>query len=173
MASQSTASLKLYAAFLTCGLIWAAVQTYLIHSFGFSWYIAAADGLVSSVLLGASCWLINNTLRYYQPSKGSYINILVWYAALAAMCAYGCRWLLPLLTADVAYTLFLVNSVFIRAFIDFLAIGWMAMISIIYYSMIDQKENEKPKPSSWHAMPSFKTCASSCSPTFCLIASIL
>jgi two-component system LytT family sensor kinase len=145
MTSPSTNSLKLYAAFFTCGLLWTGVQTYLIHSFGFSWYIASADGIVSSLLLGAACWLINNTLRYYQPSKGSYINILVWYAALAAMCAFGCRWILPLMTADTAYTQFLIHSVFIRAFIDFLAIGWMAMISIIYYSMIDQKENEKRK----------------------------
>ncbi|MDB5124720.1 MAG: sensor histidine kinase [Mucilaginibacter sp.] len=145
MASPSLTSSKLLAAFIVFGLLWAGVQTYLIHGFGFIWYIAAADGIVSSLLLAAACWLINNTLRYYQPSQGSYINILIWYVALAALCAFGCRWILPLITSDAAYTQFLIRSVFIRAFIDFLAIGWMAMISIIYYSMIDQKENDKRK----------------------------
>ena len=40
---------------------------------------------------------------------------------------------------------FLIQSEVLRAAIDFMAIGWMAMISIIYYSQIDQKENEKRK----------------------------
>ena len=143
MASPATS--RLYAAFLMCGLIWGGVQTYIIHSFGFIWYIASTDGLVSSILLAAACWLINNNLRYYQPGRGSYVNILIWCAALAGICTLGCRWILPLLTSDALYTKFLINSIFIRAFIGFLAIGWMAMISIIYYSQLDQKENDKRK----------------------------
>jgi LytS/YehU family sensor histidine kinase len=136
---------KLYGTFAACGLIWAAAQTYYIHSFGFLWFIAVTDGLVNTVLLSAACWLINNNLRYYQPGKGSYINILIWCAALATVCTLGCRWLLPLVTTGDAFIQFLINSVYLRGFIDFLAIGWMAMISIIYYSQIDQKENEKRK----------------------------
>lgn len=136
---------KLFTAFAACGLIWAAVQTYIVHSFGFIWYISVVDGLVSTILLAAACWLINNNLRYYQPGKGSYLNILIWCGALAAICTLACRWVMPLVTADHIYIQFLVQSVFIRAFISFLAVGWMAMISIIYYSQIDQKENERRK----------------------------
>jgi two-component system LytT family sensor kinase len=141
----TTSNTKLYGAFALCGLIWVAGQTYYIHSFGFIWYIAFTDGLVNTILLAAACWLINNNLRYYQPGKGSYINILIWCAALAIICSVGCRWILPLLTTGDAFLQFLINSVYLRGFIDFLAIGWMAMISIIYYSQIDQKENEKRK----------------------------
>lgn len=128
-----------------CGLIWASVQTYIIHTFGFNWYIASIDAVVNTVLLAAACWLINNNLRYYQPGRGSYLNILIWHAVLAGICTLGCRWILPLLTSDAAYTRFLIGSIFIRAFIVFLAIGWVGLISIIYYSLIDQKENEKRK----------------------------
>jgi two-component system LytT family sensor kinase len=144
MATTYTNS-RLYGAFILCGLVWACVQTYYIHSFGFIWFIAFTDGLVNTILLAAACWLINNNLRYYQPGKGSYINILIWCAALATICSVGCRWLLPLLTTGDAFLQFLIQSVYLRGFIDFLAIGWMAMISIIYYSQIDQKENEKRK----------------------------
>jgi two-component system, LytTR family, sensor kinase len=136
---------KLRWAFVACGVVWAALQTYIIHSFGFPWYSAAVDGVVSSTLLAAACWLINNNLRYYQPGKGSYINILIWCAALAAICMAGSRWILPYFLSETAYTSFLSQSMIIRLFTNFMAIGWMAMISMIFYGQLDQKENERRK----------------------------
>ncbi|MDB5003505.1 MAG: sensor histidine kinase [Mucilaginibacter sp.] len=130
---------------LACGLAWAGLQAYIIHGFGFLWYTATTDSGISSILLAAACWLINNNLRYYQPGKGSYINILIWCSALAAACTAGCRYILPFLNEGVVYANFMMQSLVIRFFTDFLAIGWMAMISMIWYSQIDQKENEKRK----------------------------
>ncbi len=144
MASSVTSS-RLYAGFIICGLAWAGMQTYVVHSFGFLWIIALTDGVLSSILLAAACWLINNNLRYYQPGKGSYLNILIWIGALAGICTFGCRWILPFLTSGPAYTNFLIQSLTVRFFIDFLAVGWMAMISMIWYSQLDQKDNEKRK----------------------------
>ena len=71
-------------AFLAGGLVWASLLTYLVHGFGFSWYIGLTDGIITCTLLGAACWLINNNLRYYQPGKGSYINIFIWCAGTGA-----------------------------------------------------------------------------------------
>ncbi|ASU33213.1 sensor histidine kinase [Mucilaginibacter xinganensis] len=138
-------SSKLYAAFIACGLAWTGLQSYVVHSFDFNWYIAFTDGLICSILLASACWLINNNLRYYQPEKGNYLNILIWIGALAAICTFGSRWILPFLATGPTYTRFLVNSLTIRFFTSFLAIGWMAMISMIYYSQLDQKDNEKRK----------------------------
>jgi two-component system LytT family sensor kinase len=144
--SQSSLTFsKLRWAFVACGLAWAALQSYIIHGFGFEWYIALADSVVSSILLTAACWLINNNLRYYQPGKGSYINIFFWCAALAASCTAGCRYMLPFINVGTVYANFMAQSLVIRFFTDFLAIGWMAMISMIWYAQIDQKENEKRK----------------------------
>lgn len=145
MASSQLSFSKVRMAFLTGGVVWAALLTYLIHGFGFTWFIGLLDGVISSLLLGAACWLINNNLRYFQPGKGSYVNILIWCAALAAACAFGSRWILPYITGNTVYANFVIQSVTIRLFTDFLAIGWMAMISMIYYSQLDQKENEKRK----------------------------
>jgi two-component system, LytTR family, sensor kinase len=136
---------KLRMAFLTGGLVWAALLTYLVHGFGFTWYIALADGIISSLLLGAACWLINNNLRYYTPGKGSYINLLIWTVALSLACTLGDRWILPYINVNPVYTNFLTQSLTIRFFTNFLATGWMAMISMIWYSQQDQKENEKRK----------------------------
>lgn len=145
MAITSFTFSKLRWAFVACGVVWAALQTYIIHSFGFFWYTAAIDGVVSSILLAAACWLINNNLRYYQPGKGSYINIFIWCAALAAISMAGSRWILPYLNQEARYIGFLSQSMVIRLFTNFLAIGWMAMISMIFYGQLDQKENERRK----------------------------
>jgi LytS/YehU family sensor histidine kinase len=125
--------------------VWAAGLTYIVHSFGFIWYIALTDGLVNTILLSAGCWLINNNLRYYQPGKGSYINLLMWVLSLAAICTAGCRWIIPYLSMSSAYMTFLGNSLVIRFCTDFLALGWMAMISMLWYSQLDHKETENRK----------------------------
>jgi two-component system LytT family sensor kinase len=119
--------------------------TYIVHSFGFIWYIALTDGIVNTILLAAACWLINNNLRYYQPGKESYINLLMWVLSLAGICTAGCRWIIPYLSMSSAYMVFLTNSLVIRFCTDFLAIGWMAMISMLWYSQLDHKETEKRK----------------------------
>lgn len=145
MASSPSTSTRLYSVFIACGLVWAAMLTYIIHSFGFIWYIALTDGIVNTILLAAACWLINNNLRYYQPGKGSYINLLMWVLSLAGICTAGCRWIIPYLSMSSAYMVFLTNSLVIRFCTDFLAIGWMAMISMLWYSQLDHKETEKRK----------------------------
>lgn len=125
--------------------MWAALQTYIVHSFGFLWFAAVTDGLLSAILLSGACWLINNNLRYYQPGKGSYINLFIWCVALAGICTAGCRYLLPLINSEAIFVGFLMQSLTIRFFTDFLAIGWMAMISLLWYSQLDQKETQKRK----------------------------
>jgi two-component system LytT family sensor kinase len=144
LTTSSTFS-KLRGAFVACGLAWGSLQTYIIHSFGFPWFTAITDGVISTMLLAAACWLINNNLRYYQPGKGSYINILIWCVALAAACTAGSRYILPFVNQDAGYITFMTQSMVIRFFTSFLAIGWMAMISMIWYTQQDQKENEKRK----------------------------
>jgi LytS/YehU family sensor histidine kinase len=143
--SQTLTFQKLRWAMLACGLAWAGLQAYIINGFGFLWFTAVTDATVSSILLAAACWLINNNLRYYQPGKGSYMNILIWCVALAAACTAGARYILPFINSNAVYANFMAQSLVIRFFTDFLAVGWMAMISMIWYSQIDQKENERRK----------------------------
>jgi two-component system, LytTR family, sensor kinase len=136
---------RLYLAFISGGLLWAALQTYVIQSVGFDQYTAMIDSAVSIVPLAASCWLVNNMLRYYQPGKGSYINLLIGCMVLAAGCTFAVRWGLPWVGIDGAYLVFLKQSFIVRLFTNFLAIGWMAMISLVWYVQQDQKENEQRK----------------------------
>ena len=144
MAISQTTS-RIYGGLGACAVLWAGVQTYIVHSFGFIWYIAITDGIVNTILLSAACWLINNNLRYYQPGKGSYVNLFMWCVSLAGICTAGCRWIIPYLSMSSAYMLFLTNSLTLRFCTDFLALGWMAMVSMLYYTQLDHKETEKRK----------------------------
>jgi two-component system LytT family sensor kinase len=145
LAASQISQSKLLGAFSVCGLVWAALQAYIIHGFGFPWMTAVTDSGTSAVLLSGACWLINNNLRYYQPDKESYIYLFIWCAALAAGCIAGCRYLLPLFNLGQVYQSFLVQSLVIRFFTLFLAIGWMAMISALWYSQLDHKKTVERK----------------------------
>lgn len=145
MATPSTLYSKVGIVLALGGMAWAGLQTYIVHSFGFNWYVAGIDSLVSIVPLAAACWLIDNNLRYYQPGKGSYLNLLIWCVVLACLCTLTVRWALPLFNIGDGYNSFLIQSLTLRYFTSFLAIGWMAMISFIWYVQLDQKENEKRK----------------------------
>jgi two-component system LytT family sensor kinase len=145
MSATYTLYSRLGFVFAIGGIAWAALQTYILHSFGFEWYIAGVDSLLSVVPLAASCWLIDNNLRYYQPGKGSYINLLIWCVVLAGLSTLAIRYALPFFNLGEVHQAFLKQSLTLRFCTSFLAIGWMAMISLIWYVQQDQKENEKRK----------------------------
>lgn len=145
MAAPVSTFVNLRWGFAGCGAVWTALQVYLIHSFGFDWYVSATDGIISAASLAAACWLIDNTLRFYQPSKNSYFNLLIWCGLLAGLCLAISRFALPQLNGDKEYFGFITKSLVLRYFTNFLAIGWMAMISLVWYAQQDNKENEKRK----------------------------
>ncbi|MCO5934312.1 histidine kinase [Mucilaginibacter sp. RB4R14] len=145
MASSHISQSKLIGAFAVCGLVWTALQAYIIHGFGFPWMTAVNDSGVSALLLASACWLINNNLRYYQPDKESYVYLLIWCAALAGACIAGVRYSMPLFNMGQVYFNFLQQSLVIRFFTLFLAIGWMAMISALWYSQLDHKKTVERK----------------------------
>ena len=126
-------------------LIWIALQTFVVQSFGFSWYISLIDGVGNTLLLVFACWLINNNLRYYRPDAKGYVNLVVWCVVLAVLCISVARWSIPFVIDNRLYMRFFSQSLSIRFFISFLTIGCMAMLSVIWYTQLDQKENEQRK----------------------------
>jgi two-component system LytT family sensor kinase len=126
-------------------LAWFALQSYLLYDFGFSWKVATTDSGTTSVLLAAACYLISNNLKYYQPEKGRSAFILVLCLFLSLLWLAACRWLLPQLIPDLAYKVFLVQSLTIRFSVSFLIISSMAMLSALRYLQKDQKANEMRK----------------------------
>ena len=119
---------------------------FLQNSFGLSWKTAVVDGLISNLFLILFCVLVINTLRYYLPRSGRYLNILIWCLFLTAIWLVLQRWLLALLFyGDANYISFLDKSMVVRAVIGFLLLGCVTLISILWYNWLELQEGIKRK----------------------------
>jgi two-component system LytT family sensor kinase len=145
MSTSNNLFIKLNLTIISGSLMWAALQAYIVHSFGFLWYTALTDSLIFTIPLGVACWLINNSLSYYQPGKGNYFNLLIGCIVLAGISTAASWGALIYIMPDGAYGSFLMQSLVLRFCIGFMAIGWIAMISVVWYTQLDQKENEQRK----------------------------
>lgn len=117
-----------------------------MHDLGFNWQIALQDAAVTVILLAATCLLVSNNFRYYLPQQHRYWYLLLWSFGLSAAWLVLSRWaLLYIHSGDEHYASFLSSSLLIRGGIAFLAIGCMAMLSVLWYTLQEQKENEQRK----------------------------
>jgi len=116
----------------------------VLYWYQFSLSLAITDSLVSNLLLIGACILVTTLFRYYLPSAQRYSYVLTLVAVLAGLWLLISRSLLMLLTSNIAdYTHFFTQSVPIRLVIGFLVIGSMALLSVLWYTLQDQKEAER------------------------------
>lgn len=127
-------------------LLWIGMHTATFWLLGFSWQVALTDSAVSNILLLLASLVVSNTLRFYQPGKGRYINVAAWCLLLSVIWVFVSRWVLMyLLGNDVVYPEILDRSLLIRLCIGFLLISGTALVSMLWYTLHDQKENERRK----------------------------
>jgi sensor histidine kinase YesM len=132
--------------FAACWFILALLQTYALYSFAIDWPTALADSGITNLLLASTCLLISNNLRYYRPEKDRYIYILIWCMLLAGLWLFISYQVLSLIfSGKEDYLCFLEKSLIVRFDIAFLTLGWMAMISALWYNRQEQKEQEQRK----------------------------
>lgn len=132
--------------FILCWLIIAADQAMLLHFFGLNWQTAALDTLISNGLLLGACLLVMLVLRYYLPRGQQYINVFALCLLLTIIWLLLSKGLLKWILGDVSgYTLLLYNSLSIRFSMAFLLLGFITMVSILWYSQLEQKEQEERK----------------------------
>lgn len=131
------------------GVIWGAfiiMHTTALIFLQYSWRTALIDAVVSNVLLLFGALVVNNTLRFYQPEKGRYGNVAAWCVLLAVMWLFLCRWILHYLVAgDTDYLFMLDRSLIIRGCVGFLLISAAGLISMLWFTLQHQQENELRK----------------------------
>jgi hypothetical protein len=116
----------------------------VLHWFDLPWTEAIIDSAISNILLLVFCLLIMNTLRYYLPKREQFVNIFTWCVLLALLWLLLSKWLLGLLIGYYQdHGNILHTSLPIRFSIAFLLLGCISMISVLWYTWGELKENEK------------------------------
>ena len=118
----------------------------LLYGFDMPLKAAVYDSLVSNITLLGACLLIMNTIRYYLPGRGQYMNLIIMCLVLTGLWLALNRWLLGLVMDDVSdYDAFLSKSMVIRLSIGILVVGIVTMLAINWHSQHEQKETEHRK----------------------------
>lgn len=146
MSNTPLSVLRFRIIFSVCWLILIADHALVLHLFGLPWMEAILDSAISNAILLSACLLIMNTLRYYLPQRDQYLNIFVCCVVLTIV-ALGLIKLLLRCCLDYYenYEVLLNRSIPIRFSIAFLLIGCITMISVLWYTWEEQKENEARK----------------------------
>ena len=116
----------------------------MLHSFGLSWKWAAIDSAVSNALLMLASILLINTFKYYLPRKERYGFIMAMCGTVAVIWLFLSRTLLLILLPD-DYDQFYSGSIYIRLAIGFLILGCMSLLSVLWYTLKEQQQNEQRK----------------------------
>ncbi|MBE7172288.1 MAG: histidine kinase [Williamsia sp.] len=108
--------------------------------------MAAADSVVTNLCIAASCIFVSRNLGYYLPGAKLYWYILALSTILSLINVLVAQWVLLHLTNDLpGYKGFLIKSIPVRFCVSLLLIACMGMISIVYYTLGEQKERERRK----------------------------
>src|SRR4029078_5694919 len=129
--------------FSVCWLVLMADHAMVVHWLAFPWKKSIIDSLLSNAILFFFCLLILNTLRYYLPRREQLINIFAWFIFFTILWLFLTKWLLGLsLGYYEGYKDMLYRSVPIRFSIAFLLLGCVTMISVLWQTWAEQKEDQ-------------------------------
>jgi two-component system LytT family sensor kinase len=132
--------------FLAWWLVWAGLQVMLLMSFGITMEIALTDSIVTNVLLALACGLVNNNMQYYLPKRERYWYILFISLGLSGLILLACKGILTnALSKHTDYVLFFSKSLAVRFDMAFLLIGCMTILSVLWYTIEEENENQKRK----------------------------
>jgi two-component system LytT family sensor kinase len=146
MATSPLSARRFKFGFAVCWLVLMADHVLVLHWFGFDWKQAIIDSLISNGFLLLFCLLIMNTLRYYLPRREQLINIFAWCIFFTVIWLVIIKWLLRLTLGQYNdYSGVLHHSLPIRFSIAFLLMGCVTMITVLWQTWNEQKENQERK----------------------------
>lgn len=146
MSTSPLSALRFRIIFSLCWIALICDHALLLHWFGLDWETSFLDSLISNSLLFLACMLIMNTLRYYLPRRERYIHVASWVIFLTALIAVLTKWILnSLFPNNEGYIELLHDSLVIRVSLTFLLLGCIVLISVLWFTQQEQKEQEERK----------------------------
>lgn len=146
MSTSPLSALRFRIIFSLCWIALICDHALLLHWFGLDWKTSFLDSLISNGFLFLACMLIMNTLRYYLPRRERYIHVASWVIFLTALIAVLTKWILnSLFSNNDGYIQLLHDSLVIRVSLTFLLLGCIVLISVLWFTQQEQKEQEERK----------------------------
>ncbi|GGB25247.1 sensor histidine kinase [Puia dinghuensis] len=147
MAKSPLSTNRFFIIFISWWAIWAFLQTGTLLSFGLGTGTALVDSVVTNGLVGLSCGFLANNMQYYIPKQERYWYIFFISLGLTTLVLLACKAILvPLISDKVnggTYAQFFNKSWAIRYDLIFLQIGCMSILSVLWYSTAEERENRK------------------------------
>ncbi|BFG70235.1 hypothetical protein KACHI17_11160 [Sediminibacterium sp. KACHI17] len=146
MVTSITKGRSFYLAFTSWWVVWTIIHIWVLDEYQIPLLSAFTDAFISNFLLASFCLLVVNNMQYYLPRKERYWYILIVSLVLSSMYLFISRLILRFIfKEDEVYLLLLKQSFYIRYITGFLMIGCMSMISLLWYTLKEQQENEQRK----------------------------
>ncbi|TDO27069.1 sensor histidine kinase [Sediminibacterium goheungense] len=146
MVTPITKGRNFYVAFFTWWLVWTIIHVWVLREYQISFIQSVTDAFTSNFLLASFCLLVVNNMKYYLPRKERYWYILIISLVLSSLYLFLARTILKFwFKEDDVYLSLLRQSFYIRYITGFLMIGCMSMISLLWYTLLEQQENEQRK----------------------------
>lgn len=132
--------------YLGWALLWAAVQAALLFwSVGLPWQTAAADALLTNLLLVSGGYAMGTGLRFYQPSIKQGAYLLGWSLGMAGICMLLFDYAVArLYFGDTMYLTFVDATLPVRLVFSWLMVLLMLLLSWLwFYTRNRQLEEER------------------------------
>lgn len=125
-------------------LLWTTLHAYVLNEWGLSWNDSSIDAAINNSVLLVCCFLLIANLHYYRPRKGLLPYLLLICSALSALSMCGAYYILKsAMGDDPHYMEILEHSKGVRFSIALLMTGGVALVSELWYTLEEQKDQEK------------------------------
>lgn len=134
--------------YCACWMVWTIAQVCLLRWYEISSRAAMIDSVSTNFLLMGISVLITLSLRYYIPQKNKELYLLCLSGILAGVWVFACRALLTWIHGadmDERYLAFLHLTLPVRLAMGFLITGATCLLSVLWYTLDEQREMEKRK----------------------------
>lgn len=144
MTATALSSYKYKLYFTGFWVLWVMVHVWILQEWGYSPVAAWTDSVISNALLAGTSLLIIIVLNYYMPRKDQLTSLLLMCVVFTIIWATVTRLVIAAFANDDVYAKFN-QTLHMRSAIAFLILGCVILLNVLWYTLEDQKEQERRK----------------------------
>ncbi|MGV3538589.1 MAG: sensor histidine kinase [Rufibacter sp.] len=139
-------SFRIIALYLGWGLLWAAVQAWVLCQTDVAVRIAVTDALLTNGLIICAGYAMSHTLRFYRPGGRQVVYLMGWSLGLAGSCLLIYNTAMEqLLNHETDYLAFMDQTLPVRLAFNWLMILFIALQNWLWLYIKEKQQAEERK----------------------------